>query len=182
MGIHDLPKIRVKRVQTILSKDKVVANDSRSGLWPKVVLELNGKEKKVSLPNFHRPHSTNSLIDENLQSGIGAACMRLVGIKVFKDKKLPVQVRTALLTTLGKLRMTIVAAMDKAAAKEPLKTRFTKIKKSVRSSFVKKKMTDCLRSFIHREEIQLEELTGNQMKEIWDSLRNVEIARQVMET
>jgi len=165
-----LKDVKLKKVQIKLSKDHVKMGVPKSGLWPRITLEKSGKSKTIPM-TWYLDAKANK--DYKIQVEV----IRFAGAKRIE---LAYQDRYDLAKISANIRKRIELAMKKATNKGTVAKRQQAAQRKIRKTLFLEK----LKRFCENEgkALQYEDLKPADFGEVWDEVRKMRVAQEIMES
>jgi hypothetical protein len=174
-------RVRVKKVEVVLSEGKVLPRVPTSGLWPRVTLELDGTERTVPLTWWADEKKAASDPLKAIMEGIGGDILRMAGGRT--TASMPRGRRPALEYAVSEANSKIRRAVDRASqTKGGVGERHRKAQKRALKKRVLEKLRGQFESLIRMERLELEDLGGADVGRAWDDILKMKAVRHVMET
>jgi len=174
-------RVRVKKVQVVLSEGKVSQRDPTSGLWPRVTFELDGTERTVPFTWWADAKEASSDPAKELVEGVGGAILKLAGGRT--TARLDSRVRNALHEARTDANAKIGRIIGRAAqTKGGIGERQRQARRRALRKSVLEKLRGHFESLIRVERLELEDLGGAEVGRAWDEVLKMKAVRYVMET
>ncbi len=172
--------VKVLKVEVRLSVKHVVP-DKLSGLWPTVVLGLDGMQRRVALKQYAGGAQKSSEKTIDPRHGIGADILNLAGARL-STNPMSAQAKTALHTARARAEVKVMEAIRRAAKKKTMVARREKATRSAARKGVLSSLRESFFRVIQMKDLSPGFIRGKDLTETWDMAMREYVALAVMET
>jgi len=176
-----ISRVRVKKVQVVLSEARVVAGNQRSGLWPRITLELGARVRTFPVTGYCDPKKEAPGPDSHLRTGIGGEILKLAGGRT--TAKIPRSRRQALEAAIALVNARVKKAIDAVVMRKGgIGERRRLAEKRALKKSVLRDASEFFEGLIARRRLELGDVRGTEVGKVWEDVLKLRAVRYVMET
>lgn len=172
-----LARVQPGPVKVVFSAKKLSSGKSKTGLWPRVTVRLDGVEEVAALTEWG---DVKVKAEDGKLTKLEIVILRLAGVesRSMRAVKRNAGLKWPLQDAVKRVHMRISSAISKAQTTQKLSTRMEGVHRKQRKSKAVLRMEQTFRDLLGGT-VKLNDLTGSQVAKVWERVKMEVVVKEV---